>query len=248
MSSLGQRLKIKMGMESEKERKKRIALEKKDRDKHRVYNEKVRNPKTKLDKQITTTEFKSIFFKEATAYFLEVNRQFIVDESNKTFLKWISLYFTNNLDFETETNGELRKGLLVYGDCGSGKSSIFDIIQNISLKYNLKHLWFKNVSVHDVITDYNIDGEEIVKRLTRGNIHFDDLGTEKLANSWGVREKLMGRILEIRYNNFKKHGIKTFVTTNLSIKEIKKYYGVRVADRLYELFNFIELTGNSRRF
>lgn len=142
----------------------------------------------------------------------------------------------------------MRKGLLVFGNCGSGKSSIFDIVQNISLKYNLKHLWYKNVSVHDIITDYNINGEEIVKRLTTGNIHFDDLGTEKLANSWGVREKLIGRILEIRYNNFKKYGIKTFVTTNLSIEEIEKYYGVRVADRLYELFNFIELTGNSRRF
>jgi DNA replication protein DnaC len=248
MSSLGQRLKIKIGMESEKERKKRISLEKKEREKHRYYNKKVRNPIIKTDKKMTTEEFKAILFKEATAYFLEMKRQFIVDESNKTFLKCISLYFTNSLDFETETNGELRKGLLVYGDCGSGKSSIFDIIQNISLKYNLKHLWFKNVSVQDVITDYNINGEEVVKRLITGDIHFDDLGTEKLANSWGVREKLMGRILEVRYNNFKKYGIKTFVTTNLSIAQIKEYYGVRVADRLYEMFNFIELTGNSRRF
>ncbi|MEE9406539.1 MAG: hypothetical protein V3V28_00550 [Polaribacter sp.] len=237
MSSLGQRLKIKIGMESEKER-----------DNHKNYNKKIRNPIIKTDKQMTTDEFKEILFKEATAYFLKMNRQFIIDDDNKTFLKLISLYFTDNIDFEKETNGELRKGLLVYGDCGSGKSSIFDIIQNVSLKYNLKCLWFKNVSVHDVITDYNLKGEEIVKTLTTGNLHFDDLGTEKLANSWGVREKLMGRILEIRYNNFKKYGIKTFVTTNLTIDEIKKYYGVRVADRLYELFNFIELTGNSRRF
>ncbi|OAD45427.1 P-loop NTPase family protein [Polaribacter atrinae] len=244
MSSLRQIFKIKIGMEPEKERKKRIALEKKERD----YNKKVRNPIIKTDNKMTTEEFKAILFKEATEYFLKMNRQFIIDDDNKIFLKLISLYFTDNIDFEKETNGELRKGLLVYGDCGSGKSSIFDIIQNISLKYNLKHLWFKNVSVHDVITDYNINGEEVVKRLTTGNIHFDDLGTEKLANSWGVREKLMGRILEIRYNNFKKYGIKTFVTTNLSIDEIKRYYGVRVADRLYELFNFIELTGESRRF
>ena len=248
MSSLGQRLKIKIGMESEKERKKRISLEKKEREKHRDYNKKVRNPIIKTDKKMTTEEFKALLFKEATAYFLKMNRRFIIDDDNKMFLKLISLYFTDNIDFEKETNGELRKGLLVYGDCGSGKSSIFDIIQNISLKYNLKPLWFKNVSVHDVITEYNINGEVVVKRLVTGNIHFDDLGTEKIANSWGVREKLMGRILEIRYNNFKKYGIKTFVTTNLSIEEIKKYYGVRVADRLYEMFNFIELMGESRRF
>ena len=248
MSGIGKRLKIKMGMESDKERKKRVALEKKEREKHRDYNEKVRNPIIKKDKHMTTKEFKTVLFKEATAYFLKMNRQFIVDDSNKRFLRLISLYFTNNLDFEKETDGELRKGLLVFGNCGSGKSSMFDIVQKISLKYNLTYLWFKNVSVHDVITDYNLKGEEIVKTLITGNLHFDDLGTEKLANSWGVREKLMGRVLEIRYNNFKKYGIKTFVTTNLSIAKIEEYYGPRVADRLYELFNFIELTGSSKRF
>jgi DNA replication protein DnaC len=248
MSSLGTRLKIKTGMESEKERKKRVALEKKEREKHREYNEKVRNPTIKSEKQITTKEFKIILFKEATAYFLKMNRKFIIDDSNKRFLRLISLYFTNNLDFEKETDGELRKGLLVFGNCGTGKSSIFDVIQNISLKYNLKYLWFKNVSVNDVVTDYNLKGEEVVKSVITGGIHFDDLGTEKLANSWGVREKLMGRILEVRYNNFKKNGVKTFVTTNLSIAKIEEYYGVRVADRLYELFNFIELTGDSKRF
>ena len=248
MSSLGQRLKIKTGAESIKERKKRVALEKKEKEKHKDYNEKVRNPILEVEKYITTKEFKAVLFKEATAYFLKMNRQFIVDDSNKRFLRLISLYFTNNLDFEKETDGELRKGLLVYGNCGTGKSSVFDIIQNISLKYNLKFLWFKNVSVNDVVTDYNLKGEEVVKSLITGSIHFDDLSTEKLANSWGVREKLMGRVLEIRYNNFKKNGVKTFVTTNLSIAKIEEYYGVRVADRLYELFNFIELTGASKRF
>lgn len=248
MSGLGQRLKIKTGAESIKERKKRVALEKKEKEKHKDYNEKVRNPILEVEKYITTKEFKAVLFKEATAYFLKMNRQFIVDDSNKRFLRLISLYFTNNLDFEKETDGELRKGLLVYGNCGTGKSSVFDIIQNISLKYNLKFLWFKNVSVNDVVTDYNLKGEEVVKSLITGSIHFDDLSTEKLANSWGVREKLMGRVLEIRYNNFKKNGVKTFVTTNLSIAKIEEYYGVRVADRLYELFNFIELTGASKRF
>ena len=45
-----------------------------------------------------------------------------------------------------------------------------------------------------------------------------------------------------------KHGTKTFVTTNLTIEKLESYYGQRVADRLYEMFNFIELGGSSRRF
>lgn len=245
---IGERLKIQLGAETESERKKRVAREKKENNMSFNYFKKISEPKKKINASISTEEFKFLLWKEAKEYFKKMNRKFIVDESNKSFLKLISLYFSNNPEFEKESDGELRKGLLIYGVCGTGKSSIFDIIQKISLKYKLGSLWFKNVSVHDVITQYNMNGEDIVKTHITGAIHFDDLGTEKLANSWGVREKLMGRILEIRYNAFKKNGIKTFVTTNLTIEKLESYYGQRVADRLYEMFNFIELGGSSRRF
>ena len=65
----------------------------------------------------------------------------------------------------------------------------------------------------------------------------------------------MSRIIELRYNEFKQKGTKTFITTNLTIKDLNKFYGNgfddsrnRFADRLYEMFNFIPLGGNSRRF
>src|SRR5690606_21976352 len=128
------------------------------------------------------------------------------------------------------------------------KSSIFDIIQNISKKYHLMQFWFTNVSVHDVITQYNLEGEYVVEKFVKGKVHFDDLGTEKLANSWGVKEKLLGRILELRYNEFKQNGTKTFVTTNLPSKKLETYYEARVSDRLYVMFNFVELGGKSRMY
>lgn len=244
----GQRLKIQMGLETDEERKKRVAREKKEIERSYEYFKRITKLKPKQENVMRYNTFKSVMWEEGKKYFKNMNRAFTVDENNEIFLKLISLYFSNDSQFEVVSDGELRKGLLIYGSCGVGKSSIFDIIQNISKKYSLNSIWFKNTSVHDVITEYNITGEEVVKKYTRGRVHFDDLGSEKIANSWGVREKLMGRILEIRYNQFKADGTKTFVTTNLSIEKLEAHYGQRVADRLYEMFNFIELKGGSRRF
>ena len=204
---------------------------------------------------ISTDQFKELLWKEGKKYFAKGNRQFIVDDQNKLFLDLVCRYFTNDKIFEEKCKGELRKGLLIYGPCGTGKSSIFDIVQVISRKYNLKQLWFTNISIHDLVMEYNLEGEYIVEKYKQGKVHFDDLGTEKLANSWGVKEKLMARIIELRYNEFKKKGTKTFITTNLTIKDLNRFYGNnadenrnRFADRLYEMFNFIPLNGSSRRF
>lgn len=204
---------------------------------------------------ISTEQFKELFWKEGKDYFRKGNRNFTVDDQNKDFLDLICRYFTQDPLFEKKCKGELRKGLLIYGPCGTGKSSIFDIVQIISKKYNLKNLWFTNISLHDLVSRYSLEGEYLVEGYRKGKVHFDDLGTEKMANSWGVKEKLMSRIIELRYNEFKKKGTKTFITTNLTIKDLNRFYGSstdesrnRFADRLYEMFNFIPLDGSSRRF
>lgn len=208
-----------------------------------------------IPNSISTEQFKEIFWKEGKKYFQSKNRHFIVDDQNRRFLDLICRYLTNDNLFEKKYNGELKKGLLIYGPCGTGKSSVIDIIRNISRTYKFKQLWFSNISVHDVISQYNLEGEHIVEKYRKGRVHFDDLGSEKLANSWGVKEKLMARIIELRYNEFKHKGTKTFTTTNLTIEELALFYGNnadanrnRFADRIYEMFNIIPLDGTSRRF
>lgn len=246
---IGQRLKQQLGMETEEERKKRVAREKKEIEKNNSYFKKISQTKEqKIITSIPTEILKNLIWKESKEYFRKRGRIFNVDNNNKDFLHLISLYFSNNPEFETKFGGELRKGLFVHGTCGTGKSTIFDIIQTISRKYKLPYLWFKNISVHKVITDYNLEGEYVVEKYTKGKVHFDDLGAEKLANSWGVKEKLMTRISEIRYNDFKAKGTKTFITSNLTINDIKNEYGDRVYSRFFEMFNFLELTGPDRRF
>ena len=197
---------------------------------------------------ISTDQFKILFWRAGKKYFKELNRSFIVDEENKHFLDLVARYFTQDISFETDTGGELRKGLFIHGPCGTGKSSVFDIIRNLCLEYNLMQYWFSNVSVHDVVTEFNKHGEQVVEKYSRGTVHFDDLGTEKMVQLWGIKENLLTRILQIRYNNFKDRGTKTFVTTNHSLQDFKKIYGVQVYDRIFEMFNIMELGGKSRRF
>lgn len=207
-----------------------------------------------MNKNLSISDFKKMVWIEGKEYFARLNRPFQVDDENTEFLDTICRYFMNDKSFEEIYGGELRKGLLVYGPCGTGKSSMFDIVQNISRRYNLNPLWFSIISIHDLVIEFNLEGEYAVEKYKKGKVHFDDLGSEKVANSWGVKEKLMNRILELRYNEYKKKGTKTFITTNLTIEDLIKFYGNskdesrnRFGDRLYEMFNFIPLGGKSRR-
>ena len=246
---LGQRTKINLGLEIDSERKIRVEENKKANQKTIDYFETIwSKPEIKRVHAISTNQFKTLLWKVGKDYFKTLNRSFVVDDENKDFLDLIAKYFTNDPAFETETKGELRKGLMIYGPCGTGKSSVFDIIRKICLEYSLMQFWFSNVSVHDVVTEFNKHGEQVVDKYSRGTVHFDDLGTEKMVQLWGVKENLFTRILQIRYNNFKERGTKTFVTTNHSIQDFKKIYGIQVYDRIFEMFNFIELGGKSRRF
>ena len=207
-NSLGHRLKIQMKLESNEERKKRVAQEKKDNAKIIAYFERIHKQKeTEKAIKVTTDQFKELFWKEGKKYFANEKRLFNVDENNKLFLDVICRYFANDLSFEKVTNGELRKGLLIYGNCGTGKSSMFDIVQRVSLKYNLRHLYFTNISVHDVVNQFNKEstqnklegGESIIDKYSRGPVHFDDLGTEKMVQAWGIKENLFDRLLQTSF-------------------------------------------------
>lgn len=209
------------------------------------------NSKFKKEIPMELNQLKEVFNKEAINYFNNKRRNFEVDEFNSKKLNLACKYFSNDETFETIHEADLSKGIFFYGNPGTGKTSIFKIIQNISKTYNLKNLWFPIVTTSDVVQEFNTDKHKdfVIKKYTRGNYMFDDLGAEGQANNIHVfgKEEIFIRILESRYNLFISKGIITHVTSNLNISEISKRYGKRVEDRFYEMFNFIEIEGGSRR-
>lgn len=202
-------------------------------------------------RMISTNQLKELFVTEAKKYYALKNRQFEVDDNNKKYLDIFCKYFADDPAFETEHKLELDKGLFVYGNPGTGKTSSFKIIQKISINYSLKNLWIPLKHTNDIVQDFNLSEsklkDNVIKYYTRGKYLFDDLGSEVEASNFG-KEDIFIRILEHRYNEFLNKGTKTFITSNLSFEDIKIRYGERIYDRLYQMFNQIKLRGESRRF
>jgi len=212
---------------------------------------KAKNMKSKIESCITTNQLKILFNKEAKIYYHSKNRDFEVDENNVIFLNLICKYFARDPSFESEHLGDLSKGLYVCGPNGTGKSSSFKIIQNISIKYQLKSLWFPIIETYKVVEKFNIERQKdfVTKNYSKGRYLFDDLGAEVEANNNFVfgKDDIFAKIMQSRYDEFIRKGTFTHITSNLNIEQIRQRYGSRVEDRFVEMFNLLELNGESKR-
>ena len=111
-------------------------------------------------------------------------------------------------------------------------------------------LWFNSVSCNALVMEF--EGMDTKDKSAKKHffqkynkaavMYFDDFGTESNASNFGIKN-LMKDILEERYANNKR----TFLTSNLSLPEIQEKYGDRVYDRLQEMFNIIQMSGDSFR-
>ena len=216
----------------------------------KAYMKIVRTPRTakvytpiKLDH--LKIEFKKVFEEmEGT--------DLILTNENKKMFDLISRYFAKDKSFNetdlTMNKPSLNKGLLFIGSYGIGKTAMMDTFQEIGRRLMPNNfMWFKSVSTLDVVEEFeasdNQNKESFFKKYNDvRTIYFDDFGTESDASNYG-KKNLMKEILEKRYLNKKK----TYLTTNLSMMEIKEKYGNRVFSRLPEMFNIIEFKGDDFR-
>ncbi|WP_150451184.1 P-loop NTPase family protein [Arenibacter lacus] len=195
--------------------------------------------------------FKKLFYKSAVEFYAKMELNFEVDGTNKNFLRHFCKYWNRDPQFEIMENISLRKGLLVFGSYGTGKTSSFQIIQNISQQYRIPELWFPIIAAQEVVAKYNAvrNKDEVIDYYSKGVFLFDDLGTETVGNNvyqYG-KEEVFVRILLNRYRNFESLGTKTHITTNLSFAQIENRYGTQISDRFIRMFNQLKLDGTSRR-
>lgn len=175
--------------------------------------------------------------------FNQVIPNYIIDEENREVFNQVYYYFAKDIRF----NGDLAKGILIFGPVGSGKSSLMDVYFFSKIRpfkrRDAKQLprKFMDTSIGVKVFDEYCKSHKNGSENYYPDFYFDDLGVEQNAKNFGNEMNVMAEILQDRYEIFRKYGARTHATTNLTTEELKEKYGDRVLSRLYEMCNFIQL-------
>lgn len=187
---------------------------------------------------------------------------FLVDNDNQMVYELFLNYFSNEKAFESlavnagVVNPSLEKGILLVGGFGVGKTAIMKLFSR-----NQRQV-FEVANAKVIANDYQSAGPGVVVKYEAkttnavndterffqkySGLCIDDIGTEDEKNNFGNKRNVIGDLIEIRYSHGE-CGVFLHGTTNLTAKQIKEYYGERVASRMREVFNVIELGGSDRR-
>ena len=185
-----------------------------------------------------------------------LGKKFHIPENERGITFGILAWFLEDELVAEKMNIDLSKGILLSGPIGCGKTTLFKLMQN----FPTKRKGFGIISTRQIVSEFMQSGYEVLEKYSRGNFShdirtpkaycFDDLGTETTSKYFGNDCNVMAEILLTRYDLFKKKGIITHITTNLSATEIESQYGNRLRSRMREMFNLFgyeETSGDKRK-
>ena len=147
-------------------------------------------------------------------------------------------YVENFDDFRKE-----GRGILLWGTVGTGKTYYAASVANALINNGCSVLMTNFARLSNQIQG-TWDKNDIIDDLNRYSLLIlDDLGAERKSE---YMQEIVFNIIDSRYRT----GLPFFITTNLSIEEIKKPSDIscsRIYDRILERCFPIEINGESRR-
>lgn len=199
-------------------------------------------------------------------YAKDITGAYSIDKDNRKTIDLIIQYLQEDEEFlKADPSYSFKKGLLLHGPVGTGKTALFKALRGMILSlrfYNPDTEFhesiipgqFTVISANEIVRRFSVDGNAIFLRHSDGRktdyvelikepICIDDFGSEQEASYYGQKTNIIAEILQERYEK----KTLTHISTNLNMSAIKEAYGLRVADRMKEMFNNIPLTGASRR-
>lgn len=201
------------------------------------YNRKLREPV--IAPNISAEKYFDWVFSKAKATI----DNFQLTKQEEKIYKLLCLYFSKDLRFEEE-GYSLKKGIMLYGGVGCGKTTIMKLMRENPLQmFGVVEC----VAIADLYKDKEQGGGIVTNRYSSvPSICFNDLGIEiesGASSHMGNKKNVMAEII---LNHYEKNEGKIFrmhFTTNLNAEALDKEYTIRVRSRLREMCNIISLEG-----
>lgn len=190
---------------------------------------------------------------------------FIIDEASEPMFEVMLSYVLGDEDVFLKTIDQyklgidklsysINKGIAIVGSYGVGKSVLMGLFsRNQQQSYKVINARYVAESYKDsgnidqFVTDAPLAAGDVVHFMQRSlGLCIDDIGAEDEKNNFGNKLNVIQDLIEKRYDK-KNFGKNFHMTTNLGGKELREFYGHRVASRMHEMFNFFLYKGNDRR-
>lgn len=176
-----------------------------------------------------------------------INPKFRIYQEDYQIIFKLLVYFYRDAKNAEKLGIDLRKGLLISGPVGCGKTSLMTLLR-FFLAPKEQHIM---KSTRDITFEFIQEGFPVIYKYSKAAFHsvggerlpktycFDDLGVESNIKYYGNDTNVMAEILLSRYDMFIQHKALTHATTNLAASEIEEHYGNRVRSRLRQMLNII---------
>lgn len=165
--------------------------------------------------------------------------ELILNAANKQVIGQVALWYS----WDNRFKGDVRKGLMIRGNVGTGKSLIVQALCRMIPNLEILNPILIHVSeLQDLYVKGDFDKIDKVKN--RWYTFIDDVGVEAVeAKSYGNVKEPFNDVFDYRYRKNRR----TVITTNLTPSEIAEIYGTRIIDRFRECMNDLVLDGKSFR-
>lgn len=147
-----------------------------------------------------------------------------------------------------------KKGLLIVGGIGVGKSAMMKIMQRIFKDTNSRFRLVNAYELKDLSELYTIaQVKEMYGYDLKSDLYIDDIGFSVDVKRYGNTVNIITELLMERYDLFINSGFKTHLSSNLktaitndisNTPTLKTMYGARILDRMKEMCEVINFKGD----
>ena len=216
-----------------------------------IKEKRVKDKEEEIKKQKALSDYwtaKKIYNLMAWTSQVEYNRKLIVNNDNKHLITALCFFLSNDPRFETELSEaqsgnkfSFSKGLLIRGTTGIGKTHLVRCVEKNGLNP------IATLSMIEITDELKAYGEYEINKGNNKIIYLDDVGTEETpALHFGNKIHFFKNFIEsvyLRSSSFRN----IIISTNLNFRDIEVKYGFRVASRMRDMFNVVDVTGKDMR-